>query len=297
MSVNFGDSSLRATGARAVQLLLANGIGGLGVHWYLNRTDRGLGRSGWGLVLDKVDPGMVSPGEMPTSMIYPDIGWAMLRSSWEDDATLLAVKSGFTWNHAHPDAGSFILFHGGKPLMIDSGNCSYSRREYTSYYRQSQAHNVITIDGQAQNPEDCARGDRGVVTPGRVRHLLDNAGVKYVLADATGPTAWKFSRNYRHFLWLDGVILVVDDVRAHEPGQLEWLLHYAGEARAQGNQLHLSNGEHSQALVQWLHPEPARLIEKVGLKDHDPDTEVPYLARALKEAACGRQSSSPPSFP
>ena len=47
----------------------------------------------------------------------------MLRSSWENDATLLAMKSGYTWNHAHADAGSFILFKQGEPLIIDSGTC------------------------------------------------------------------------------------------------------------------------------------------------------------------------------
>ncbi len=129
---------------------------------------------------------------------------------------MLAVKSGFAWNHAHPDAGSFILFHAGQPLIIDSGNCSYGRREYTSYYRHSKAHNVVLFNGHGQNPEDCGHGDRGVKTPGRVYRLMDTAGLKYVFADATGPTSWKFSRNYRHFLWVFDVILIFDDVRTHE---------------------------------------------------------------------------------
>ena len=93
-----------------------------------------------------------------------------------------------------------MLFHGGKPLIIDSGNCSYSRPEYSSYGRQSEAHNVVLIDGDAQNPEAYSRGDRGVAMPGSLHHLLDSADLKYVLADATGPTSWTFSRNYRHFL-------------------------------------------------------------------------------------------------
>ena len=33
------------------------------------------------------------PDTLPESMLYGDIGWAMLRSSWDDDATMLAVKS------------------------------------------------------------------------------------------------------------------------------------------------------------------------------------------------------------
>ncbi|MGH7958281.1 MAG: heparinase II/III domain-containing protein, partial [Opitutaceae bacterium] len=79
----------------------------------------------------------------PHSIIYPDIGWAVLRDSWDRDATLLAVKSGDTWNHAHADAGSFILFHAGRPLLIDAGSCSYGRPEYRGYYARSAAHNVV----------------------------------------------------------------------------------------------------------------------------------------------------------
>jgi len=276
LSVNFGDSSLRASGARTLQLLLANGYHTEAYQWYLSRTDPEP-RDPIDLLYGQMRSPEQPPTDLPKSVLYPDIGWAVLRSSWDDNATLLAAKSGFTWNHAHPDAGSFILFHAGKPLLIDSGNCSYSRREYTSYYRQSEAHNVVLIDGEAQNPEDCSRGDRGVVTPGRLRHLLDLAGLKYLLADATGPTAWKFSRNYRHFLWLDGLILIIDDIRAHEPGRLEWLLHYDGALTQDGSTLLIAN-EDARVTVHPLFPENMQVVEKTGLKDHDPDTKVPYLA-------------------
>jgi hypothetical protein len=276
MSVNFGDSNLNANGARTIRMLLATGYDKPEYHWYLNRTDRGL-RDPVGLVYDKLNDQQALPNDFTKSMLYPDIGWAVLRSSWRDNATMLAIKSGIAWNHAHPDAGSFILFHHGKPLIIDSGNCSYSRREYTSYYRHSKAHNVILTDGHAQNPEDCGNGDRGTVTPGRIPMLMDAAGLKYVFTDATGPTSWKFSRNYRHFLWLGDVILIFDDVRTHEKGQLEWLLHYQHKAEKQDEQILLSNGD-VRAIVQPLFPKETKLVKKKGLKDHDPDTEVTYLA-------------------
>ena len=276
LSANFGDSSIKAAGARTLRLLLANGYEADEYKWYISRTDPGLGDP-IGLVYYQADLKKSLPKNLPTSVIYPDIGWVIMRSSWEDDATMMAVKSGFTWNHAHPDAGSFILFHGGKPLIIDSGNCSYSRSEYTNYYRNSKAHNVILVNGQGQNPEDCGNGDRGVKTPGRVYKLLDAAGLKYVFADATGPTSWKFSRNYRHFLWIGDVILIFDDVRTHETGKLEWLLHYEGQADKQNSELLLSNGSESKAIVRPLFPENMNITEKKGLKDHDPDTEVTYL--------------------
>jgi len=282
LSVNFGDSSLRSTGARTLQLLKANGFDTPAYSWYLTRTDWGLSDP-IGLVYQDVQTQNKPPEDLASSMIYPDIGWCMMRSSWEDDATMLAIKSGFAWNHAHPDAGSFILFHCGKPLIIDSGNCSYSRREYSTYYRHSKAHNVILFDGEGQNPEDVARGDRGVTHPGQVLHLMDSSGIKYALADVTGPASWKCSRNYRHFLWIDDVILIVDDIRTHEPAQLEWLLHYEGDALEDGESIHLSNGDRSRTTVQFLYPENKTFVRKKGLKDHDPDTEVAYLAMTPEE--------------
>ncbi|TSA54608.1 MAG: DUF4962 domain-containing protein [Planctomycetaceae bacterium] len=283
MSVNFGDSSLRTTGARTIRMLLANGYDKPQYHWYLTRTDRGLDDP-VGLLYDSMHPGKSVPNDFAESMLYPHIGWAVLRSSWRDNATMLAIKSGFAWNHAHPDAGSFILFHRGKPLIIDSGTCSYSRREYTSYYRHSKAHNVILTDGHAQNPEDCGNGDRGTVTPGSIPRLMNAAGLKYIFADATGPTSWKFSRNYRHFLWLGDVILIFDDVRTHEKGQLEWLLHYLDKAEQQGERILLSNGD-TRALVWPLFPEAMQVVEKKGLEDHRPDSEVTYLAFTPEQPA------------
>ena len=281
LSLNFGDSSLNATGARTLRLLLANGYDTPEYHWYLNRSDPGLDDP-VGLVYYELHPWESLGNNVARSMLYPDIGWAILRSSWDDDATMLAIKSGFAWNHAHPDAGSFILFHRGKPLIIDSGNCSYSRPEYTSYYRHSKAHNVILIDGHGQNPEDCGNGDRGTVTSGRIHRLIDAAGLKYVFADATGPTSWKFSRNYRHFLWIGNAILIFDDVRSHEEGTLEWLLHYQDKAEKQGQRILISNGQ-ARAMVQPVFPEDMTVTEKKGLKDHDPDTEVTYLAFSPKD--------------
>jgi hypothetical protein len=276
LSVDFGDSSLRTNGAKTMRLLLANGYHTPAYDWYLSRTNPGLDDP-IGLVCYEARSVSQPPDDLPKSVLYPDIGWAVLRSSWQDDATMLAVKSGFTWNHAHPDAGSFILFHEGKPVIIDSGTCSYSRPQYTSYYRQSKAHNVVLIDGQAQNPEDCSRGDRGVVTPGELPDLLDLAGIRYIFADATGPTSWKFSRNYRHFLWIDDVLLIFDDLRTHEPGKLEWLLHYEGTKQSSRSDLILTNGE-ARVVVTPLFPPGIQVVEKKGLRDHDPDRETTYLA-------------------
>jgi hypothetical protein len=296
MSVNFGDTSIHAHGARPVMLSMACGDKRDRYFWYLNETGQSQFKEGadlsspTGLLFrpslqaDKLQGNMP---DLPNSVLMESMGWAILRSSWKKDAAMLAVKSGFTWNHAHADAGSFILFHQGQYLLIDSGNCNYTLPEYTGYYSLSQAHNVVLFNGQAQNPEDAYYG---VNTPGSLHNLIDTGDFKYLYADATGPTSQYFSRNYRHFLWIGDVILIIDDLKSHTAGQFEWLLHYEGSARRNGLDIEVSQ-EQAKVLVRPLFPqtfpaggfthdfpEKMRLVEKTGLKDHDVKTQVPYYA-------------------
>ncbi|MBD3183141.1 hypothetical protein GF312_12675 [Candidatus Poribacteria bacterium] len=273
LSVNFGDSGVESDGSRTISMLLANGYDNEQYRWYLERTHPDL-RDPVALVYCEPEAEVSSPKDWPRSVIYTDIGWGSMRSSWEDDATFLAVKSGFTWNHAHADAGSFILLHKGKPLIIDSGSCSYSRPEYTRYYCQSQAHNVILFNGQGQSREDIPRG---VKTSGTLHHLMDMDGLKYIFADATGPMSHHLSRNYRHFLWLGGVILVIDDLRAHSEGRFDWLLHYEGEAQIHDSKICLDNGQ-AKAIIHTMFPEASIIVEKEGLKDHRPNEKTSYFS-------------------
>lgn len=301
MTLNFGDGSLHADGSRPLALLWANGYRTPASAWYLQRARtmsyrEGLDRSTpLGLLYFPTDAELgAAPAlpDRPTMAVYPDIGWAMLRSSWAPDATLLGLRCGYTWNHAHADAGSFILFHRGRNLLIDSGNCGYSRPEYDAYYRQSPAHNVVLWNGGAENPENTYVGSK---FSGALLYPVASGDLRYLLADATGPTSRLFNRNYRHFLWIGDVILVLDDVEAFAPGQFEWLLHVGGKAERRGLDLKVADGDAS-VLVRPLFPTPfpdaglptdypenMRLVEKAGFKDHDPDTKVTYYALAPSE--------------
>ncbi|HEX4810230.1 MAG TPA: heparinase II/III family protein [Bryobacteraceae bacterium] len=285
--VNFGDSPTHLQVAPTIRLLNEMGYSHPAASWYL---------ASWSLANTKstrqpppqaldflcAKP-MPSPARPPSekSKLYSDIGWATLRDSWNNDSTMLAVKSGFTWNHAHADAGSFILFHAGVPLLIDSGTCSYGDPAYSHYYVQSPAHNVVLFNGQGEPPDDHLHG---VKFPGQLHRLIDHLDVKYVFADATGPMAEYFSRNYRHWLWLDNVILIFDDVESHQDGAFDWLLHYAGAAGRNGNQVRLTNGP-ATADVRFLFPEALDAREEQGLAEHDPQTKTPYLAFRTREAA------------
>lgn len=272
LAINFGDSSLKPDVALTLRLVAITGYSPELTRWYLQRAgDNSLDPLSWLYLNDAYNP---ARNELPCSVSYPVTGWAMLRNSWDDNGTLLGVKCGFTWNHAHADAGSFILFHAGRPLLIDSGKCAYSRSEYLDYYCQSRAHNVVLFDGQGQSMEDFH--SRGVKFPGQIHDLLDGAGLKYIYADATGPMAQWFKRNYRHWLWVDDVILVFDDVLAHENGRFDWLLHYAGEARLDGATVVLSNGP-AQASLTMLYPDKPVIHHELGLAADQPDEKIGYL--------------------
>jgi hypothetical protein len=282
-AVNFNDSALELDSTRIVMLLIACGLGTPESSRYLELVHTQPQGALLSLLRQYSRP--PSSAEVPNSYAYPDMGWAMLRSSWEDDATLLAMKSGYTWNHAHADAGSFILFKQGVPLIIDSGHCAYYRPEYTTYYRRSKAHNVILFDGAGQPEDDLFLGCK---FPGHLHGLIDGLGLKYIYADATGPMARWFIRNYRHWCWTGDVILIFDDVRAHTPGQMDWLLHYDGNYITEpGGGVRIKNGV-AEAIVKMLYP-PTQIHEDIGLSRYDPDKKVPYLVFSPEAPAQTRQ--------
>ncbi|WP_162633333.1 heparinase II/III domain-containing protein [Echinicola strongylocentroti] len=293
LSVNFGDTNVHRNGNSCVVLLYNLGYRDDRYTWYLNQVNKGSDKEG----LEVNSPnGLILYPDLPTlegdytpdlahSHLYKEMDWATMRNSWENDATMLAVKSGFSWNHAHADAGSFILFHQGKNLIIDSGNSSYGNPLYTTYYCQSEAHNVILWDGKGQDRKDPYFG---TVNHGDLHHLIDGDHYKYLLADASGPYAHLLRRNYRSFLWVGDVILVIDDLLAHQPGKFEWLLHYNGVSKRSGKDLSIKEGD-AEVLVRPLFPETfpdaglphdfpeqMRLEEKMGYKDHEPENKVPY---------------------
>ena len=299
MSMNFGDGNITSNGERPVKLMMALGFNDRNYNWYLSQTRKGKIREDLsfdtplGLVYSPLSSKTTEKPDLPLSAMYDNMGWASLRSSWDENATLLGVKSGYTWNHAHADAGSFILFHNGKNLLIDGGNVNYGNPYYSSYSVRSDAHNVVLFNGKAQEYQDQYFA---VKNQGQLYHLMDAGRLKYILADATGPTSRYFLRNYRNILWVGNVILIIDDLKAYEHGKFEWLLHTSFEARQKGIDLDVTDDDAS-VLVRPLFPETLpngcphdfpekmRIEDRTGVKDHDPGTKVTYYSIFPNEEA------------
>lgn len=259
--INFGDSHKNVTAESTLMLLYATGIKNDNMLWYMNQVEQGQHRDGYFINRPMgflYTPDLNKAPQLPnlkTSQLFADFGWATLRTSWEKNATMLAVKSGHTWNHSHADANSFILFHKGVDIIKDAGNCWYPNPAYRNYFFQSQAHNVVLFNGKGQSTEQQYHGSP---QRGYLYHLLDANNVRYILANGTGPYSDQFSRNFRHFLWIDNVVYMVDDLKTHEVGHFEWLWHPGGEAKKNGTDLNITNGNAS-VIVRPLYP---RLLAK-----------------------------------
>ena len=104
----------------------------------------------------------VSINDQPTSHYFKDHGVVFWRDSWKDDATAFSFKAGppeghataenvkrfpdwrLSSGHAHPDAGSFIIWSNGKYLTGDSGYAGIPLTEH---------HNTLVFDGNGQAKE------------------------------------------------------------------------------------------------------------------------------------------------
>lgn len=291
VSLNFGDSHKNITGENTLILLNALGEKDPDMLWYLSQVSQGQTRDGYFynkpmgfLYFPDTQKAKVLP-ELNKSELFADFGWAVLRNSWEKDATMLGVKSGYTWNHSHADANSFVLFHKGVDILKDAGNCWYPNKEYSDYFFQSQAHNVVLFNGEAQPRNQQYEGS---MLNGTVSSLLDAGNIRYVLANATGPTAKNFIRNFRHFLWIDDIIYIIDDLKTYENGKFEWLWHTSGDVKKQTYDLNVVNGKSAISIrpvypeflapSNFLHdyPHHQKVVEKTGPKETLDGNETYY---------------------
>lgn len=173
---------------------------------------------------------------------FPDHDIAYWRSSWNDDATAFAVKSGppeghaateklmkfpdwrLSSGHAHPDAGSFIIWADGKYLTGDSGYAGIPLTEH---------HNTLVFNGRGQNRE--GRGHDvfdGIPYErlNRIRLSDVKFGIRKFSATADATAAYepeigvkKFVRRFE-FTAPDNFI-VRDEIEIEQPQMVTWFFH------------------------------------------------------------------------
>jgi hypothetical protein len=178
---------------------------------------------------------------VPTASHFHDSGVLFYRSSWERDALALAFKAGppeghraaklsssipewrQSTGHAHPDAGSFIVWSGDQHVVGDTGYAGLP---------QARHHNTLVVGGFGQGTErehDVWEGmDRGALDGIRVESAQSGDGYFRVVAELAAAYPKEAGlRSFRRELKFDapGRFWLHDRLETAEKRSFEWFLH------------------------------------------------------------------------
>jgi phage-related protein len=183
---------------------------------------------------------------------FPDHEVAFWRSSWETDATAFAFKAGppeghaaneklqkfpdwrLSSGHAHPDAGSFIIWSNGRYLTGDSGYAGVPLTEH---------HNTLVFGGKGQAKEGKGH-DAFAGVPYERLNQIRIQDVKLaarrvsITADLTAAYEPEVGvkRFVRRFEFsAPGSFTVTDEVETEEPQTITAFLHADNEIRRISN--------------------------------------------------------------
>jgi len=174
---------------------------------------------------DRAAPSVAArpPADLPQSVFYPHIGYALFNTCLSEglENTAVGLRCGpFYAGHQHDDNNAFVIHAYGDKLAVDGGYYDwYGSPHFKAYSIRTLAHNTLLVDGQCQVRE----------TGGRISGYFDAPGFGWTVGDASAPAiyAGRLTRFDRRILFLKPDIVVVHDLveAAGKPARLDWLLH------------------------------------------------------------------------
>jgi len=136
---------------------------------------------------------------------YPETEFLYLK----DEDTFFAAKGGYNnESHNHNDIGSFILYKEGKPVFIDAGVGTYTKKtfsneRYNIWTMQSAYHNLPQINGHDQRFGASYKSRDVSFDPKKGVFKLDIAGAY--------PTEAQIDKWLRSYELKNGQLLIRDD--------------------------------------------------------------------------------------
>jgi len=89
-----------------------------------------------------------------TSGLLPNAKYAVMRTGWDAEARFLFFDCApWRGGHSHQDRLQVVVC-AGRELLIDPGVYSYDQPLSGSYFRKTEAHNVLMVDGAEQPAAD-----------------------------------------------------------------------------------------------------------------------------------------------
>ena len=240
------------------------------------RGQKGRGAS-WSLLWRDPDLQPTSTRDLPNGHYFDDHEVATWRSTWDARGTAVAVKCGppighrnavnmreipdldIGAGHAHPDAGSFILFSHGQWLCTDTGYCLPS---------VSANHNTLLINGRGQESAGGYDGFRSIPYDqlNKVRLTRTDIQREFLFAEADMTHAYppdlEMDRILRRFLVMENCMLVWDILESEYPHDFAWLLN-TDTVYDQVNGLWETRNGDVALQAHFLHPAPADMEVEV----------------------------------
>ncbi len=172
------------------------------------------------------------PSTQPNGAYFPAVGWSAMHSALADRLrTSVFFKSSpyGSVNHSHADQNSFVIYAKGVVLAMDSGVYDYyNSPHWRNYYKQTRAHNAITVDGgQGQSLGASGLGDRAA--SGRLTRFQQSLAYDISSGDATAAYNGLLSRAKRTLVFIrPSTLVTVDQLASAAPRRYEYNLHTPG---------------------------------------------------------------------
>ena len=279
LTFNFADAGAKE-GNAAEMFWLARKFDRPMYAWEERRQARG----GDALDLIWYDPRGSGPvaEKMPLCARFRGAEVAFLRSAWEDPQALFAgFKGGDNRaNHSHLDLGTFVFDARGARWAHDLGADDYNMPDYFgkkrwTYYRlRSEGHNIVTIDGENQDP--------------RARSPLIAFGVdprfSFAVADLAAAYPKRLAAHRRGLALAGGkTLLVVDELTAAKDESLRWTLHTPKDIALDGRRAEVARGG-ERLTARILSPEGAS-FEVLPASGPPPEAQTAEVARLVFRAS------------
>ena len=165
------------------------------------------------------EPELVKGAKLPTgSRNFPVAGYAYLQCGEGDDGPVAILDYGpHGGGHGHPEKLQLLLYAQGEIVAPDPGCIHYGVPLHREWYRQTIAHNTVTVDRQSQKP-----------CQGKLRFF--HATPELAVASATADDAYGGVRFARTVAVLRGGIVVdVVELASDEPHAYDWAFHCYGK--------------------------------------------------------------------
>ncbi len=162
-----------------------------------------------------------SPSELYAecaSAVFRSVGWAALRSGWNDEDHLLCfTSSSSAKDHNHRDQNNLVVNVGGEWLLTNPGYQDYVPGPKADYTTGTVGHNSLLINGQGQLH----------LGGGDLREELLLPSFEAVVGDATESYGGLLKCYQRSVIHIDSAYyVIVDDVELHmDSDEAELLFH------------------------------------------------------------------------